>query len=73
MDVIMPKKNGKQASKEMRRTKPDAKVLLTSGCSMDVFESEEIHVNNYDITSKPVKPHELASKIREMLDVNTAT
>lgn len=66
LDVIMPKKSGKVACKEITGTGSGVPVLFLSGYSAEITDSKamsgEIHILN-----KPVHPHLLLSKIREML------
>ena len=67
MDVIMPKKSGRQACDEIRRLHPGVKVIYTSGYTADHFTHEEFD-GITEFVMKPIKPRELALKIREMLD-----
>jgi len=68
MDVIMPKKSGKEAVTEIRKTKPEVKVLFTSGYTADVIDKNGVQREGIDFISKPVTPHDLLVKIREILD-----
>jgi PAS domain S-box-containing protein len=68
LDAIMPKKNGRDACQEMRRVRPDLKVVFVSGYASDFFaESNEFDVNSVFI-QKPVSPDELLATVRELLD-----
>jgi len=67
-DVIMPRKNGKEACEELRQLDPGLKVLLVSGYTADLMGSRGIQVDEVDLMMKPVRPIELAGKVREMLD-----
>ncbi len=40
IDVIMPKKSGKEAVNEIRKAKPDVKVLFASGYTADIINSK---------------------------------
>ncbi|HEY6010760.1 MAG TPA: ATP-binding protein, partial [Nitrospirota bacterium] len=66
-DVIMPRKNGKAAFDEIRKTS-DVKVLFISGYSADIISSEGILEKGLSFISKPVSPKELLQKVREVLD-----
>jgi len=68
LDVIMPKKNGRETAEEMKKIRPDVKVLFTSGYTGDVLHRKGIREDGIDFISKPVMPHDILSKIREMLD-----
>ncbi len=67
-DVIMPKKSGREAVDEIRKTNPDVKVLFASGYTADAIDKKGILEDGVDFISKPVAPHDLLVKIREVLD-----
>jgi two-component system NtrC family sensor kinase len=68
LDVMMPKLTGKQACAEIRRIKPDVKVLFMSGYNMDMILDKGLFVEGAEFLTKPVQSVELAGKIRELLD-----
>jgi len=68
LDVVMPRKNGKEAYEEMRRVKADLKVLFTSGYTGDVVIDKGILEKEYNFIQKPIVPDDLLSKIRTILD-----
>ncbi|MGO9016685.1 MAG: ATP-binding protein [Dissulfurispiraceae bacterium] len=68
LDVIMPKKSGKEASDEIKKMKPDIKILYISGYTADIIHKRGILEEKTDFVSKPVTPHDLLTKIREILD-----
>ncbi|MGD0282917.1 MAG: PAS domain S-box protein, partial [Dissulfurispiraceae bacterium] len=68
VDVIMPRKSGKEAIDEIKRIKPDVKVLFTSGYTSDIINRKGILEEGINFISKPVTPHNLLAKIREILD-----
>jgi PAS domain S-box-containing protein len=70
-DVIMPRKNGKDAYEEIRTIRPDIKALFISGYSADMISSEGILEKGLSFISKPVSPSELLRKVREVLDKKT--
>ncbi len=67
VDVVMPRKNGKQASEEMRRMKPDVRVLFSSGYTADIMSQKGILEEGIHFVAKPVAPEVLLSKVREVL------
>jgi two-component system NtrC family sensor kinase len=68
IDVIMPKKSGKEAVNEIKKTKPDVKVLFASGYTVDIINKKGILEEGIDFISKPVTPRDLLVKIRQVLD-----
>ena len=68
LDVVMPKKNGKEVYDAIRRTRPDVKVLFMSGYTADIMHNKGIAEAGLDFISKPVSPFELLRKVREILD-----
>lgn len=69
MDMIMPKKSGKEAYDEIRLLKPEVRVLYTSGYALDFIQSRGELDQGTDLVMKPVQPIELLRKVREMLDM----
>jgi DNA-binding NtrC family response regulator len=64
-DVIMPGgMNGVQLAVEARRTRPQLKVLLTSGYTATALSLEHGLPNNLDVVEKPFRREELAKKLR---------
>ncbi|MCA1457454.1 PAS domain S-box protein [Bradyrhizobium sp. BRP22] len=66
-DVIMPGMNGRQLAEEIRRLKPDVKVLFTSGYT----ENAIIHHGRLDegvlLLAKPYRKSDMAIMIRKAL------
>ena len=68
LDVIMPKKNGKDVYNIIREMRPDIKVLFTSGYDDAIIQRQGILEKGHSFISKPFVPTELLKKIREILD-----
>ena len=68
LDVIMPRKNGKEAYEEIRRMKPDIRVLFLSGYAADILDKKGVIDEGLEFILKPVSPDKLLSKIRQILD-----
>jgi CheY-like chemotaxis protein len=68
LDVILPKKNGKSVYEEIRKIKPDIKVLFMSGYTTDIVQKHGIFENEFNFVQKPVMPHVLLGKVRNVLD-----
>jgi CheY-like chemotaxis protein len=67
-DVIMPKKNGKDAYLEIKQVRPDIRVLFTSGYTADVIHQKGILDPDMVFIMKPISPSMLLGKVREVLD-----
>ncbi len=67
-DVIMPKKNGKEAYEEIKKTVPEIKALFMSGYTADIIGRKGALEEGVNFISKPVIPDELLRKARELLD-----
>jgi PAS domain S-box-containing protein len=68
-DVIMPKKNGKEAYEEIKRLRPDVKVLFLSGYATDILSKRNMLEEGINFLPKPVTPPVLLKKVRDVLDV----
>ena len=68
LDVIMPKKNGKEVYEEIRKDRPDVKVIFSSGYMTDILQKKGALEGDLNFIPKPVSPTELLRKVRETLD-----
>jgi CheY-like chemotaxis protein len=68
LDIIMPKKSGKEASDAIKNIKPDAKVLFISGYTADIITKVGINEEGEYFIQKPISPQSLLDKVREILD-----
>jgi PAS domain S-box-containing protein len=68
LDIIMPKKNGKEVSEAIRKVSPRIKILFTSGYTMDIIKTKEWIESGFDFIHKPSQPRDLLKKVREILD-----
>jgi PAS domain S-box-containing protein len=67
-DVIMPKKNGKEAYEEIIKIKPSVKALYISGYTGGVLQDKGFPEDMSHFISKPVSPYTLLVKLRETLE-----
>lgn len=67
-DVIMPRVNGKVLYEEIRKIRPDMKVLFMSGYTKDVIVKRGILDEEFSVLTKPITPQKLLRKIREILE-----
>ena len=68
LDVVMPRKNGKDVYDEIRRARPDIKALFISGYTADIIHKKGILDATLDFMLKPLSGDELLRKVRELLD-----
>jgi two-component system, cell cycle sensor histidine kinase and response regulator CckA len=67
-DVVMPRKNGKEAYEAIRKVRPGIRTLFMSGYTADVVIDKGIEEGMVDYISKPLLPTQLLRKVREILD-----
>lgn len=67
-DVVMPKKNGREAFDEIIKIKPDIKVLFISAYTDDIIHEKGILAEGLHFISKPILPGELLRRVRDILD-----
>lgn len=68
MDVIMARKNGREAALEIRGIRDVIPILFASGYPFDLIEEQGLLQNRELVLMKPLVPFELAGKLRQMLD-----
>jgi len=68
LDVVMPKKNGKEAYHFIRGMNPDIKTLFISGYTQDILTSKGIYEEGLEFIAKPLEIQGLMAKIRSILD-----
>jgi len=66
-DIIMPKKNGRDAYLEIRKTYPDLKAIFVSGYTGEFLTEEGILKEGLHFLPKPVVPWSLLEKVQEVL------
>lgn len=68
LDVIMPRKSGKEVHDEIKKVRPDIKAIFISGYTSDIIYKKGILKEGLDIILKPISLDELLIKVREVLD-----
>ena len=68
LDVVMPKKNGREAYEEIKKASPDTKAIFLSGYTANIVHKQGILERDMNFILKPVSPRELLRKVREVLD-----
>ena len=67
LDLVMPKKSGKEAYEEIKAISPGVRAFFLSGYTMDMISRMEIEAG-MEVMRKPFAPKELLRKVREVLD-----
>ena len=70
LDLCMPDMDGKQTYLYLKGMNPCAKVLLTTGLSMDSPVSEILACGCNGFIQKPYRMSELSTKVHEVLNAN---
>jgi two-component system cell cycle sensor histidine kinase/response regulator CckA len=68
LDMIMPDMGGGETYDRIKEINPEAKVLLSSGYSIDGEATEILERGCHGFIQKPFSMEELSTKIREILD-----
>jgi len=68
LDVVMPKKNGREVYEAIKMIKPQIKVFFMSGYTADILSDKGMHEEKLDYTPKPISPQEFLVKVRAVLD-----
>jgi DNA-binding NarL/FixJ family response regulator len=66
MDVAMPQLNGLEATRQIRKAVPDAKVLMLSAHSDDAYVEQAIEMGAAGYLLKQTSAHALSEAIREV-------
>jgi len=67
-DVVMPGMVGNELAKQLAASRPEIKVLYTSGYTDDAIVHHGVLEPGVAFLGKPFTPTSLASKVREVLD-----
>jgi PAS domain S-box-containing protein len=67
LDVIMPKKSGKEVYDILKEIRPDIKVLFMSGYTADIITRKGVLEEKLHFIAKPVSPIDLLTKMKELL------
>jgi len=68
LDMIMPKKNGREVYQEIKEIQPGIKALFVSGYSADKRIFEDLLDKGIEFLMKPLSPMTLLKKVRAVLD-----
>jgi DNA-binding NtrC family response regulator len=68
VDIVMPKKSGKDVYDKIKIIRPDMKVLFCSGYTADVIEQDSFLAEKINLITKPISPKALLETVWEVLD-----
>jgi PAS domain S-box-containing protein len=68
LDMIMPRKNGKEVGEAIRKVCPGIKIIFMSGYTMEIVTHKELMEAGFDFIQKPFPSKDLLTKVREVLD-----
>lgn len=66
MDIMMPGKNGVESFFEIRRMKPNAKVFMMTGYSVEQLVQQAIDHGAMGVLGKPVEPTKVLSMLEDV-------
>ncbi len=72
LDVVMPRKNGKEVFDAVRMIRPDIKVLFMSGYTANIIHKKGVLNGGLNFIAKPLSPDSLLAKVREVLSCSTS-
>ncbi|MFZ1983280.1 MAG: PAS domain S-box protein [Desulfatitalea sp.] len=67
-DVVMPGMNGRELAERLRAIHPELKCLFMSGYTAELIAHRGVLHQGVHFLQKPFSTHELAHKVREVLD-----
>ncbi len=70
MDIVMPKKSGVEALKEILKINPEAKVVMVSSVGTQENLKEAIKAGAYDFLQKPLDHEQIAAVISKLCENN---
>ncbi len=72
MDIVMPYKNGVEATREIVRTKPEAVVVICSALGQEALVLEALEAGAADFLVKPFRAEDVLSVVRKVLGEQVA-
>jgi CheY-like chemotaxis protein len=67
-DVVMPAMSGPELADQIRRLRPEARVLFMSGYTEDAMASRRVLEQGTALLQKPITPDSLLRTVRGVLD-----
>lgn len=67
MDIVMPYKNGIEATREIVKANADARIIICSGLGQEVMVMEAIESGAADFIVKPPRAEEVLAVVKKVL------
>lgn len=71
LDVVMPKKNGKEVYYSVKEINPNIKTLFISGYTQDILTSRGVYEEGLEFMPKPLEVQSLMIKMKSILSTVT--
>ncbi|HYL15060.1 MAG TPA: hypothetical protein VEV41_18615 [Terriglobales bacterium] len=71
-DVILPGKSGTDLAEILMQSRPEIRLLYTSGYTDDFVSQQEVLSRRTSLLEKPFSLESLLGKVREVLDAGSA-
>ena len=68
VDMVLPKKSGKEVYEEIKRIRPDIGAIFLSGYSEDIVMKRGFNNTDIPFIFKPCSPMRILEKVRQILD-----
>lgn len=68
MDIQMPRINGVEASREIKKSLPDCRIILMSGYTYFSYAREAVSIGLQDFLVKPLDDDELIASVQTLID-----
>lgn len=66
-DVVMPRIGGAELARRLRETRPNAAVLMVTGCSEQMVTGTSVSTADAGILQKPFRSMDLVNRVHELL------
>ena len=68
LDIVMPRKSGLEALREIRSNDPNARIVMCSALGQEAMVMEALEAGAKDFIVKPFKPDQALAVIEKVLD-----
>ncbi len=68
LDVVMPRKNGKEVADTIRNINHAAKIIFISGYTSDIITNKGVNDEGFNFISKPITPNDLYTTVNSVLN-----